>query len=119
MKTTIVHPITVREDMLAVPPDKFKFWERRMHIDDIFHEIALPWNSEVNVVEMYYEIIAYCKANHKMPLNVAWGVSDGVLYADGKSVKRVGPKENRYYCSNEAEADYWEDRCLSMGEPVD
>ena len=94
MKTTTVKNLHVYPEMIAVPYEegRYRFWEHRMHLDDIFEELALPWNTENNVVEMAHAIVDYCKANMVMPLNVAWGVEGGVLYANNKPVKRVGPK---------------------------
>ena len=94
MKTTTIKNIKVNPLMLDYPyaDGYYRFWEVRMHLDDIFDELALPWNTENNVVEMAHAIVDYCKTNMVMPLNVAWGVENGILYANDKPVKRVGPK---------------------------
>ena len=94
MKSTTKKAVPVNEMMLAVPYSEghYRFWERRMHLDDIFIELHLPYDTEYDVMEMAYAIIDYCKTNKVMPLNISWGVDHGLLYADNNPIKRVGPK---------------------------
>ncbi len=100
MKTTTIKNTKVIPEMINVPYEEghYRFWEKRMHLDDIFDELALPWNTTIDVVDMGKTIIAYCKENIVMPLNVSWGVEDGLLYANGNIVKRVGPKDTAPAC---------------------
>ncbi len=95
-----------------LPADKFLLWEERAHVNDIIVGFKLPWNTEVNVVECYYAIVEKAKAERMRPDNFDWSISDGVLYCEGKSVKRVGPRDPRP--AYDARADYWEGRCLDM-----
>ena len=81
-------------------------------VNGLIVEMAIPWNSDASVLE-----IANAMKNVDSPEEHVWKLFDGVLYMDGNSVKRVGSKDCRP-CFDD-EADYWEGRCLSMGEPVD
>ena len=81
-------------------------------ISGLIVEMAIPWNSTVNVVE-----IAEIMDKYDNPEDHEWKTFDGVLYCDGTSVGRVGPKE-RPICDDDL-ALYWEGRCLNMGYPVD
>ena len=87
--------------------------EKEAVVNGLIMEMAIPWNSTASVVEIYNVMMA-CDA----PEEHEWAVVDGVLFRDGESIKRVGAKE-RYFVTNDAFATYWEDRCLSMGCPVD
>ena len=118
MATTIHYRKPV-DEYIDVPYEKgrYRFWEKRMHLDDIFEELALPWNTDADVVEIGHAIINYCKTYRTMPTNVSWDVIDNVLYADGKPVKRVGPS-HRWDGIDEI-ADYWEGRCLDSVQMPD
>ena len=119
MKTTIVYRKPV-DAMIDVPyaEGHYRFWEKRMHLDDIFEELALPWNTDADVVDIANTIIRFCKTARIMPTNVSWDVKDNVLYMNDTPLRRVGPSHAYDYVVDD-EADYWEARCLSMGEPVD
>ena len=115
---TTVKSTKVIPKMIAVPEEHYAFWEKRMRVGEIIDELAIPWDSDASVMEIYHEIVAYCKEYAVMPRNVAWDVQDNVLYANNVSLRRVGPKSRIFACV-EDEAEYWESRCLSMGDPVD
>ena len=92
MTTTVDNRPAKSLHMIKAPATQYAVWERRLHVNDIFAELALPWNSEASTVEIYHEIVNYCKANNVIPRGVAWDVIDNVLFANGKALKRVGPK---------------------------
>ena len=81
------------------------------------NHFCLPWNSEVDVVETAELMKDYIAKNGGTAFSYDWEIKDGVLYVDGKVLKRVGPSDRKI--GYDPEADYWEARCLSMGEPVD
>ena len=108
MKTTKKN-VKLIPAMIDCPADRFAIWERRLHIDDIFMELALPWNTEASVEDIYYEIVNYCKVNRVMPRAVAWDVIDNVLFADDKPVKRVGAKPYTF----DDRSDYWYDKIMN------
>ena len=108
MKTT-TRPVKVNP-LIDAPADRYAIWERRLHIDDIFDELALPWDTDADVVLIYHAIVAYCKENRVMPRAVAWEVDNNNLYANDRFVKRVGPC-HRY--AHDSLADYWEGKILA------
>ena len=118
MKTTIHYRkpshVMINSDYAKFP----RVWEKRMHLDDIFMELALPWDTDANVVEIAHCIVNYCKEHYTMPTNVAWEVIDNVLFANDETIARVGPS-HRWDNVGDDEALYWEGRCLAKAEPVD
>lgn len=117
MKTTIKYRKPIAEHINASYEEHPRFWEHRMHLDDIFMELALPWNTDANVVEIAHCIVNYCKERFTMPTNVSWEVIDNVLYANDESISRVGPS-HRFDNVDDDNGLYWEGRCLAMGAPV-
>lgn len=81
-------------------------------VNDLIVEMAIPWNSTANVVEIH-DILMEMDS----PENHEWAVDDGVLFMDGVAFKRVGAKARPFF--DDEESLYWEGRCLSMGEYVD
>lgn len=59
----------------------------------IINHFALPVNSPINVVELFYVMTDHIKENGGTAFSYDWEIKDGVLYADGKTVKRVGPHD--------------------------
>lgn len=115
MKTTIKYRKPIKEHIESSYEEHPRFWERRMHLDDIFEELALPWNTDADVVEIAHCIVNYCKEHFTMPTNVAWELKDNVLYADDNVISRVGPSHRFDNLDVDDESIYWEGRCLSMG----
>ena len=100
--------------LIDAPADRYAVWEKRLHIDDIFMELALPWDSDADTVDIYNEIVRYSKENRIVPRGVAWDVIDNVLFANDKPVKRVGPHHNRY--PDSPMADFWYDQIMERQE---
>ena len=118
MKTTTIRNTKPIDAMIDTPYAEgyYRFWERRMHLDDIFTELALPWDTDADIMDITYTIVRFCKTARVMPMNVSWGIEDNVLYMNGTPLRRVGPSHAYHY---DPEADYWEGRCLDMGHMPD
>ena len=83
-------------------------------IDRVIYKMKIPWDSPVNVLDVYNGILEHCRAVQHGPERIAWSIRDGVLYADEKPLKRVGPKDRR--SDYDARADYWENKILERQE---
>ena len=81
------------------------------------NHFKLPWNSDVDVVETAKLMKEHIAKHGGTAFSYDWEINDGVLYVDGKVVNRVGSSDRKI--GFDPEADYWEAKCLSMGEPVD
>ena len=81
------------------------------------NHFKLPWNSTVDVVDTANRMKEYIASHGGNAFTHEWHIGNGILYVNGTSLGRVGSSP----CGviYDAEADYWEGRCLSMGEPVD
>lgn len=114
MGTTIRYTKPV-EAMIDVPyaDGHYLFWERRMHLDTIFEELALPWDTDADVLDIAHTIVRFCKTARIMPMNVSWSLKDNVLHVNDIPIRRVGP--THAWDFYDEEADYWEGRCLNMG----
>lgn len=65
---------------------------QRMDITNIIREMRIPWDSDVNVVDVYNGIMDYCRQHQTPPRAHAWAVNDNnVLTVDGQKYLRVGP----------------------------
>ena len=97
-------------------PNPESFEDASISVIFINH-FKLPWNSTVDVVDTANRMKAYIASHGGTAFDYEWRIGDGILYVDGTSLGRVGSSP----CGviYDAEADYWEGRCLSMGEPVD
>ena len=60
----------------------------------IINHFALPVNSPINVVELFYVMAEYINENGGTAFSYDWEINDGVLYADGNVVKRVGARDS-------------------------
>ena len=99
------------------PETDYNFWEVRMKIRQIIDDMRIPFDSGVNVLDVYHEMIAYCKAQKHTPRYYSWAVTNkGMLTVDGKQLARVAPLEKGGHAGNWAEADYWEGRILERQE---
>ena len=103
-------------DLMNAPYDPEPFTDACISVIFINH-FKLPWNSDVDVVETAELMKKHIIENGGTAFHYDWTIEDGVLYVDGKLIKRVGSSTRKY--AYDPEADYWEARCLSMGEPVD
>ena len=85
----------------------------RRDIERIIEKMEIPFNSPVNVMDVYNGIMDYCRKNQTPPTRHIWTIDNGVLLVDGIKLLRVAPLEHRPF---NAEADYWEGRILERQE---
>ena len=103
-------------ELMNAPYNPEPFTDACISVIFINH-FKLPWNSEVDVVETAELMKKHIAENGGTAFHYDWEIKDGILYVDGKVIKRVGPSYCKY--GYDPVADYWEGKCLSMGEPVD
>jgi len=77
---------------LMFTPDKGAF---EGAISAIIVNMHIPYNSDVNVMEIHEYITEHCKKTGEIPFIHDWTLWDGCLCMDGKVVKRVGSKTPR------------------------
>lgn len=77
------------------------------HVNNVIRKMAIPYNSEANVIDIYEAIFNHCKAAGMNPERFAWNLTaDNVLTVDGKPLKRVGPKVYPYLGYDYTGPDY-------------
>lgn len=77
---------------------------QRMDITNIIEEMRIPWDSEVNVIDVYNGINAYCKQNHTRPRAHKWAINgNNILTVDGEKYLRVGPLVYAAYLTEPSE----------------
>ena len=74
------------------------------------NHFKLPVTSDVDVVETARLMKEYISEHGGTAFSYVWEIVDGVLYADGEVIKRVGSSDRKV--GFDAEADYWEGRIL-------
>ena len=77
-------------------------------------KLHIPWNSDVSVMEVADVMSEYMKEVKQTANKIKWKLDDGVLYGNGKALRRVGSKAPRYEYSENAA--YWEGRILERQE---
>ena len=78
--------------------------------NEIILGFKLPWNTDINVVELFHFMLNYAKKNGKRVDDFDWHIGGEFLWCDGEKVKRVLPMF--YYCDFSPVADYYEGKIL-------
>ena len=85
--------------------------------NEIILSFKLPWNTDVDVMDVHRFILKHAKENNNSVADFEWHIGGEFLYCDGEKVKRVLPMF--YYCDFSPKADYYEglilDRAVVAG----
>ena len=53
------------------------------HITSTINKMKVPWNSPVNVLDLYDAMFDHCKAEGKNPERFTWELVENFLFCDG------------------------------------
>lgn len=85
--------------------------------NEIILEMRIPWNSEINVMDVFEAIMKKAHETGKSPDDFEWHIGGEFLWCNGEKCKRVLPMF--YYCDFDPRADYYEglilDRAVRAG----
>ena len=85
-------------------------------VEAIAYEIILgfhiPWNSDINVMDVFEAIMKKARETGKSPDDFDWPIGGEFLWCDGEKCKRVLPMF--YYCDFDPRADYYEGKILDL-----
>lgn len=78
--------------------------------NEIIGSFKLPWNTDIDVVDLHRFMMEHSKKNDKSVGEFNWHIGGEFLWCDGEKVKRVLPMF--YYCDFSPKADYYEGKIL-------